>query len=103
MTEKLKNYLGWVLIISILLVAFSAWRYVSAYARSIQPASFRSFSASGEGKVVVVPDVAKFTFSVITEGDTDISKLQTSNTDCKTRINRRRLFQQRGSISFKLL
>lgn len=81
MTEKLKNYLGWVLIISILLVAFSAWRYVSAYARSIQPASFRSFSASGEGKVVVVPDVAKFTFSVITEGGTDISKLQTSNTD----------------------
>ncbi len=81
MTEKLKNYLGWVLIISILLVAFSAWRYVSAYARSIQPASFRSFSASGEGKVVVVPDVAKFTFSVITEGDTDISKLQTSNTE----------------------
>lgn len=81
MTEKTKNYLGWVLIIGVLLVALSAWRYVSAYARSIQPAAFRSFSASGEGKVVVVPDVAQFTFSVITEGGTDISKLQTSNTE----------------------
>ena len=98
MTEKLKNYLGWVLIISILLVAFSAWRYVSAYARSIQPASFRSFSASGEGKVVVVPDVAKFTFSVITEGGTDMGKLQTDNT---TKINQAIDFLKKQNIDAK--
>lgn len=81
MTEKVKNYLGIVLIISILVVAFSAWKYVRYYGQSIEPSSFRSFSVSAEGKVVAVPDVAEFTFSVITEGGTDIASLQGENTE----------------------
>lgn len=62
-------------------LAVSALWYVSAYNKSIQPGSFRSFGVSGEGKAVVVPDVARFTFGVISEGSgKDIATLQTDNT-----------------------
>lgn len=98
MTEKLKNYLGWVIIISLLILVGSAWRYVTAYSRSIQPSSFRSFSASGEGKVVIVPDIAQFTFSVITEGGPDIGKLQTDNT---TKINQAIDFLKKRGVDQK--
>lgn len=80
MADKLKNYLGWVVLVSVLVLVGTAWRYVSVYSRSIQPSSFRSFAVSGEGKTVVVPDIATFSFSVITEGGLDIGKLQTDNT-----------------------
>ncbi len=81
MKETTKNYLGVAIIISILIVAFSSWSFVRSYSRSIEPSSFRSFVVSGEGEVVAVPDVAEFTFSVITQGGTDIASLQKTNTD----------------------
>lgn len=55
--------------------------YVNSYSKSIQPSSFRSFSVAGEGKVVAIPDIAQFTFSVITQGGTDIAGLQNENTE----------------------
>ena len=79
MKDTTKNYLGVAIIVSILIVAFSSWSFVRSYSRSIEPSSFRSFSVSGEGEVVAVPDVAEFSFSVITEGGTDIAKLQEDN------------------------
>lgn len=60
--------------------AWAAVKYVNAFDKSIQPTSFRSFSVSGEGKVVSVPDIAQFSFGVVTEGNLDIAKLQTDNT-----------------------
>ena len=81
MTEKIKNYLGVAIIISILILAISAWSYVNSYSKVIEPGSFRSFSVSGEGKVVAVPDVAEFDFSVITEGGKNIATLQKENTE----------------------
>lgn len=69
------------LILMILSFAFSAFIYAGAYADSIQPGSYRSFSVSGEGKVTAVPDVAQFTFGVITEGGKDIGKIQKENTE----------------------
>ena len=80
MKENIKNYLGVAIIIAILVVAVSAWSYVRSYSKSIEPSSFRSFSVSGEGKVITVPDVAEFTFGVVTEGGTDIAGLQDENT-----------------------
>ncbi|PIR70137.1 MAG: hypothetical protein COU46_03225 [Candidatus Niyogibacteria bacterium CG10_big_fil_rev_8_21_14_0_10_42_19] len=80
MHEKVKNYLGVAIIVSLLIVSFAAVGYVSTYSKSIKPSSFRSFFVSGEGKVVVVPDIAQFTFSVITEGGVDLAKLQVDNT-----------------------
>ncbi len=79
--EKTKQYLYVAIIIALLVGAFSVWSYVSSYADSIQPGSFRSFSVSGEGKVVAVPDVAQFNFSVTTEGGKDVASLQAKNTE----------------------
>ncbi len=81
MTEKVKNYLGIAIIIGILVFAYAAWSYVGTYSKSAEPSSFRSFSVSGEGKVVTVPDVAAFTFSVVTEGGKNLSQLQKENID----------------------
>lgn len=81
MNQKIKNVLGGVIAIGILALVFAAISYVNYYGKSIQPSSFRSFAAAGEGKVVAIPDVAVFTFSVITEGGKDIASLQTQNTD----------------------
>lgn len=96
MTEKIKNYLGWVLIIGILLVALSAWRYSGAYSRSVRPDSFRSFAVSGEGRAVVVPDIATFTFGVITEGGTDVGQLQIENTN---KVNQAITFLKQSGIA----
>jgi len=81
MNQRLKDYVGIALIVAMLVVAAAAWQFVSAYGKQIQPSSFRSFSVSGEGKVVAVPDVAEFTFSVVTQGGKDIGTLETQNTD----------------------
>lgn len=74
------DYFKWVKAIAILVVAFSVASYAGTYSKSIQPSSFRSFSVSGEGKVVAIPDVAEFSFTVITEGGSDLVKTQAENT-----------------------
>lgn len=66
-------------------LALSSLWYVRTYSRSAEPSSFRSFSVSGDGKVVAIPDVAEFTFSVLTQGGKDLGALQTENT---TKVNR---------------
>lgn len=76
-----KNYLVIAGTIALLIIALSAWKYVGFYGQSIQPSSFRSFTVSGEGKVIAVPDVATFSFSIITQGKKDIAALQTENSD----------------------
>jgi len=84
MNDKIKNYLGWAIIITIIIAAGSLWSLARTYSNSIQPGAYRSFAVSAEGKAVGVPDVAEFTFTVITEGGKDIAKLQKDNT---TRVN----------------
>src|SRR3990167_7782151 len=98
MTEQIKNYLYITVILALLVGAFSAVKYVNAYAKSIQPSSFRSFNVSGDGKVVAVPDVAQFSFSVITEGGKDISNLQKQNSD---KVNKAIDFLKKNNIDEK--
>lgn len=80
MNEKIKNYLGLAVIAGIIIFALAFASYVRVYYKSIEPPSARSFSVSGEGKLVVIPDVAQFSFSVIVEGGKDIAKLYADNT-----------------------
>ncbi len=81
-----KNLFNWAAIALMITLAVSALWYTSSYSESIQPGSFRSFGVTGEGKAVVVPDVARFTFGVISESNgKDIAKLQTDNT---TKMNK---------------
>ncbi|MEK7657760.1 MAG: SIMPL domain-containing protein [Patescibacteria group bacterium] len=80
MNERIKNYLGGAIIVVLFIFAYAAFVYVDSYSKSIEPSSFRSFSASAEGKVTAIPDVASFSFSVITQGGKDIAKIQKENT-----------------------
>lgn len=65
--------------IAALILSIASWSYANTYSKTIEPSSFRSFSVSGEGKVVAVPDVAKFSFSVITQGGKNLGDLQKQN------------------------
>ncbi|MDO8429934.1 MAG: SIMPL domain-containing protein [bacterium] len=85
MDTKIKNYLGYTGILILIVASYGVASYVRTYSKSIQPGSFRSFSVTGEGKVVAIPDVAQFTFSVLTQGGKDLSALQKENT---TKVNR---------------
>jgi hypothetical protein len=79
--DKPKIYLGSAIVLAVFLFVVGYLCYVGAYSKSIQPGSYRSFSVSGEGKITTIPDIAQFTFSVITEGGKDIASLQKDNTD----------------------
>lgn len=74
MNTYIKNILGIVIILLIALVGFVFWQYTSTRVS-------RTFQVNGQGKVNIVPDLAAFTFSVITQGDKDIGSLQKENTD----------------------
>lgn len=80
MDKKIKNHLGIGALVSMVILAISSLIFANIYSKSIEPSSYRSFSVNGEGKVVAVPDVAQFTFSVITEGEKNIASLQQENT-----------------------
>lgn len=86
MDTKIKNYLGYAGVAVILVFAYASLSYVSTYSKAIEPSSFRSFSVNGEGKSVIVPDVAQFTFSVITEGGNDVADLQAQNSEKSNKI-----------------
>jgi len=81
MDNKIKNYLGVTIIASIIIVALSAAFYVNSFSDSIRYSSQRDFSVSASGKSVGIPDIAEFTFSVITQGGKDVGLLQKENSD----------------------
>ncbi len=80
MSEKTKKYLGLSGIVLLLAGAYSVVSFANSYSASIQPSSFRSFSVSAEGKATSIPDVATFSYSVITEGDKNIQATTQKNT-----------------------
>lgn len=81
MNDKIKNYFWVAATVALLAGAYGTVSYVKSYAKAIQPTSFRSFSVSGEGKAVSAPDVAEFSFSVITEGGKNVAEIQKQNTE----------------------
>ncbi len=56
-------------------------KFAKSYDRVSSPTNFRSFTVQGDGKASGVPDIASFSFSVITEGGTDVAALQSQNAD----------------------
>ncbi len=79
--DKSKSYMHIALTIALLVGAYAALSYVNTYSASVEPSSFRSFTVTAQGKVVTVPDVAEFNFSVVTEGGKDVGSLQGTNTE----------------------
>jgi hypothetical protein len=81
MNQTIKNVLGGAIVLAVLAAGYGVLSFANSYGESIQPSSFRSFSVSGEGKAIAIPDVAEFQFTVVTEGGTDLASLQSKNTD----------------------
>ena len=86
MTQTIKNILAGAIAVAVLAIGYASLSYVSAYSKVIEPSSFRSFSVTGEGKITTVPDIATFDFQVITEGDRDVTTLQTKNTNDTNKV-----------------
>jgi uncharacterized protein YggE len=86
MNQTLKSVVGAAVGLAVLAVGYSAVSYVNSYGKSIQPSSFRSFSVSGDGKSINAPDIAEFSFQVITEGGNDLTALQKQNTDSANKV-----------------
>lgn len=85
MSDKIKNILGASLAVGVIIFALSAWIFAKAQLKSSIPA--RAFSVSAEGEVTVIPDIAEFTYSIITEGGTALAALQKENTEKANRVN----------------
>lgn len=87
LTPNMRKWIVGLVLLVIVAFGYSVVRYVEVYSKSIQPGSFRSFSATGEGKVVAVPDVAEFSYSVINQGGKDLAVLQEQNSVKTQKIN----------------
>ena len=98
MNAIIKNVLGAALVITVLGFTYAATQYAGVYQKAVDPASFRSFSVSGDGKAVAIPDNAQFSFMVITEGGKQVGALQQENT---TKVNKAILFVKSKSIDEK--
>jgi len=79
MSNEIKNYLGITAIGAIVLFLVISFWYVNSYSKTV--AFQRTFTVSGEGKVVAIPDIAEFSFGVLTEGGKDIAALQKENSE----------------------
>lgn len=80
MNQNTKNAMGWAIVLGVIAVGYASISFVHSYGESIQPSSFRSFSVSSQGKAIAIPDIAEFTFTVITQGGKDLTSLQSKNT-----------------------
>jgi uncharacterized protein YggE len=78
MNPKIKDILGWGAVAAIAIFIIGTLQFTSAYSRSVVPSA--SFAVTGESRVTVVPDVAQFSFGIVTEGGKDISALKKDNT-----------------------
>lgn len=81
MNERIKNALGVVSIFAICAIAIATWHFANSYGRSVNFSAARNFTVFGEGRATGIPDIAKFSFSVITEGGMNLRDIQEQNTE----------------------
>jgi len=79
MDNSFKKYLSLAIIATLIVFSLSMLWFVSAYSKNVQPASFRSFVVSGQGSVNTIPDIAQFSFEVLTQGGIELSEIQEQN------------------------
>jgi len=96
--EKVKIYLYIVIMLAALIFASAVFWFAKSYSLEAQSSSLKSFSVFADGKVVALPDVAKVTFGVISEGGKDLSKLQNENT---SKVNQIIAFLKKEGIENK--
>lgn len=84
MDKAIKNYLGIAIIAALFFSIIIGFWYARSFSKSVF--SNRNFSVNGEGKATVIPDIAQFSFGILTEGGKDLSALQEKNTSSGNRI-----------------
>lgn len=77
--DRLKVYQTVAVILILVVGAYGILRVTSSYANSIDPTTVRSFTVNATGDAVAKSDIAKFTYSVLTEGGKDLAKLGDEN------------------------
>ncbi|MDA1337339.1 MAG: SIMPL domain-containing protein [bacterium] len=80
MDNSLQSRLTLTIIGTLVIFAISTLWFVSSYSRAAEPSSFRNFQVSGEGSVTTIPDIAQFSFGVLTQGGIDLGVTQEKNT-----------------------
>ena len=80
MDNSLKKHLSLAIIGALIVFALSTLWFVASYSKATEPASYRSFQVSGEGSITAIPDIAQFSFGIITQGGIDLAKTQEENT-----------------------
>lgn len=98
MNQSIKNYLGIALIIGILAIGYGVWSGANSLGKSIDPSSLRSFTVQADGNAIAIPDIAEFSFSVLTEGGKDLGALQKENTE---KANRAIAFLKENKVDGK--
>lgn len=78
METKIKNYLGIAIIGTLIAGTYGILSFVRSYEAVTETSSF---STSAEGKTVAIPDIAQFSFSVITQGGMNLQEIQSENTN----------------------
>lgn len=78
MKDNIKNTLGLAAVVALVAVSASSLLYVRSYDKAQQPSSFQ---VSAEGKVVAIPDVAKFTLGVLSQGGLNLGTIQNENSE----------------------
>lgn len=85
MNMMVKNLVGIMIVVGIPVYVGAA--VLSAYYdRAVNPAAFREFTVTGEGKADIKPDVATLQLSVLSEGGTNVTDVQKSNTDKMNKV-----------------
>src|SRR5579872_3275929 len=79
MNQTIKNILGVVGAVAVIVIAVGVWQGIAAYSKSVTSAA--SFSVTGEGKSTGTPDVAQVSFGITTQGGLDTAPTQQSNTN----------------------
>lgn len=76
MDQKIKNYLGYVAIVVVVIFAYSALVYANSYSKMVQPGSYRTFAVTGQARVTAKNDIAQFSYSVLIQGGKDIAQIK---------------------------
>lgn len=84
MDKTIKNYLGIAIIAALLFSVIIGFWYVRSFSKSVF--SNRNFTVNGEGKATAIPDIAQFSFGILTEGGKDLAALQEKNTHSGNQI-----------------
>jgi uncharacterized protein YggE len=76
--ESIKKYIGYSVVVVLLTFAIASLSFAFSYPGSTTETG--TFSVSGEGNAIVIPDIAVINFSIVSEGGDDISVVQNENT-----------------------